>query len=1649
MSTGSAQLPSPSFETLNAIESALPPPSSSPLGRSLDTGNELSSLEDEFYATDIMEEGDARREHPLTNSSITGVDGGAHYTQDRTTADAKRDGRSTPAVEQQDLDESSASLNLPPLPDNDDSSLLLLSSDDGDHERLVNQTLMEEKEMRRKLMDMESSFLPEPSTIQIVSRNQHSSADDTYLVGVDERAPEFNKPDNAQSSFAVPDGSSYDMTSTYDGVPIPQTPSLRPEEDMTADSETTPAPPPEWQENNETDLEAVQSSPAAQAAARTVNRNQLSSSEGTRQIGQFFEEPTDGPPVSYLNQTQQSAHQDFRTASRSLSPSQAGPLSGNANYDVEAASRTSSRRGNRPKYLTSRQSVHRLSYSSVTSNNTEVTNSEATLGADYALQSGGAVPGNAGIVHHEQRNNLARSVSLGSMASGISGYSDENLLDKRNPSSTTECGLDTLNEEETPLQSRPGSSQQKHRQNQEEPMAEDTAGLMTPKAKAQDISFPIDTAIAERVKDVQVPSTFVKQFREDYAGRGLSPDKRAGATPAFARSGRSMTLKEQSSTIDRLSKENFDLKMRIHFLNEALNRRSEEGIKEMISENVELKSDKLKLQKDSQTLKRKIRDLEKQLKDQQSDKESMVNHDPEGSDDDGREPAQEEEILFLRERVEVYELEIERLRSESIARESEKRKLAEILKSLNDGRPMGSDVGAREERDMWKDMLEAETAAREQAEEENKRLRDDALRLKSEMSSIIVSTRPTQRDRVESMHSYSAVSDRELNRNTNPSSSSSSTLVMELELLKQENAELRKEVSAQTSMLTSRNREKERLYQEIEELKLGQRRDGGRSIAGDSIFDRSASRAHGRPSSRASDGTAPYPGDDAEREDLEVRNGQLRDQVSALKLDNQAVRTELEEYKRELEEYKKELETLDKAYQERGKEVETFDKAYQADMDQAEEEMQKLQQDLQNLEQERDRALLMADEHNAAFQDLRAEAQDELEALGEELDQKTEECQRLGEELKIQDENLRALQAEMRSASEGIIRLEEDAQNNMQRYKAVQQELEDCNREMESFEKSLFEANTKVQRLTVQIESSQNEIAFLREEQDGDKIRIGDLESELKTYKMSLQSEKDKARELEERLTEERHQREVVGSKEKQEVQRIVNELNREASAAKEEARKLKKSLSAQEIETNTWRERLMDLENNLRETLGDLTGSRSSLISKIMELQKNLESTAWELESTRSKLDETESLLRNRDALLESHGLESRKLAELLERERHSRRADKQSFEQALKSHHQASRTITQNNSRITELENARNQDRKRFTNLEQQFKDQLNERNTMLLMIWKRLSAMCGPDWAHSNSLINGNLPSQEVIGNILFWPGFSRNLLLAVKTLENVILGFKNRIKGVERDLTKQYQAVEHTLSLRIKKLDRLEESMMSIRAQQHKLGQSGLSPEMAKLRGENRLLKAELNLLQSHSRSRGPAGIGPGSPRLESGADLDPTSLVRHNSMVEKPANPNNSRGLTRSSTSGIPQPSHVSSTTTLADGAGAMVHSSRTRHAVGDQGNNEKWIQRLHELEKRLKQEREARLLDRNGARKRLEERDAENQRLRAQLERERVRKDMSTDYSGDNNAGLARGQNLRMIQGTAHDSGDGYGNHRDDDDPSSSDGEGICVDIEV
>ncbi|EEP82079.1 anucleate primary sterigmata protein B [Uncinocarpus reesii 1704] len=1023
----------------------------------------------------------------------------------------------------EDDQDTSGILPLPPPTiriSNDDSITHNVADDDdaggrGDDELSIpNQTMVEEREMHRRLMDVESSFLPEPSAIRV--GEGAVGLDDTYLVGVD--LPDSSQVEEQSSPSPSP---SRPAPANLDKhiVPAPTTglgPSVFEDKECAGSLEHVPS------LNSETSTHA---------------------------------DAADHPPW----------------------PATATEVAESASHSFSAETDANSENGY------DHGEEHSVAGNIISSLLDFILMPMLALTTPYSR--GGAVPANNDLrpqSERRQKRELSRSTSLGSMASGISGYSDENPLERRAFSGISEPNLHTLDEEDVASQSRPTSSGKTAEGN-----AEDDAAPMTPKARAIELPLPTDTVIAQHVQDIQVPGTFARQFRDSHLSLNLSPDKRGAPTPGFSR-GKNMTLKEQSSTIDRLSKENFDLKMRIHFLNEALNKRSEEGIKEMISENVELKSGKLKLQKDNQALRKKIRELEKQFRDHGNSEKGDIKDDAASGSEEERAIMEEEEVIYLRERVETYEEEIERLRSESIARESEKRRLAEMVKSLSDGRIVESDAGAREERDMWKAMLDAETAAREQAEEENRRLRDEILRIKGSDAVSTAHSRSTRRRGMSSVLSQSD-SDRDAIRSAARRTATSSTH-REIELLQQENAELRREVSAQTSMLTSRNREKERLYQEIEELKL-QRRFDGRSIAGDSIFERSASRAQDRSASRASDGTRASRMSDTERESLESKNGELRDQVSTLKLENQGLRAQLDEYMSE---------------------IESMDRAYQEDMDRAEEQ-------IQSAELARDQAMQLAEEREAELQDLKAEAQDEINALEDELDMKTDDTQRLDAELRNQEENLRALQAEMRSANEGILRLEEDAQNNLQKYKTVQLELEDANRELETLEKNLFESNGKVQRLTVQLESSQNEIAFLREEQDGDKIKIGDLESELTTTQMSLQSEKERARELDSRLAEERHQREVVGSKEKQEVQRLMNELNRENTGAREDIRKLKKALSAREIEANTWKERLFELESSLREALGDLNGTRSSLLMSITKLQKELESTTLELQRSQA----------------------------------------------------------------------------------------------------------------------------------------------------------------------------------------------------------------------------------------------------------------------------------------------------------------------------------------------------------------------------------------------------------------------------------------------
>ena len=72
---------------------------------------------------------------------------------------------------------------------------------------------------------------------------------------------------------------------------------------------------------------------------------------------------------------------------------------------------------------------------------------------------------------------------------------------------------------------------------------------------------------------------------------------------------------------------------------------------------------------------------------------------------------------------------------------------------------------------------------------------------------------------------------------------------------------------------------------------------------------------------------------------------------------------------------------------------------------------------------------------------------------------------------------------------------------------------------------------------------------------------------------------------------------------------------------------------------------------------------------------------------------------------------------------------------------------------------------------------------------------------------------------------------------------------------------------------------------------------------------------------------------------------------------------------------------------------------------------------MKELERRLKAEREARLLDRSGARKRLEEGQMENEELRRRLEKEIERREsLETEVGSGSGTGPMMGMGRRSVR---------------------------------
>lgn len=743
--------------------------------------------------------------------------------------------------------------------------------------------------------------------------------------------------------------------------------------------------------------------------------------------------------------------------------------------------------------------------------------SESTIGADYAIQSGGAIPEKQKS-HRPTRDEMMRLPSFGSVASSLTEPQETSVIRRTDLSPYNEGGYP----EDTQL-----------------PQSE----LETPRAQRKPAFDPTETVLNQRVRDVQVPETVARQYRASHLSTA-SDDTRVQPTQSYGHSKNSLTLKEQNSKIDKLTKENFDLKLKIHFLTQALQDRSEEGVKDLISKNAQYQAELVRSKKDNQTLKKRIRALEKQL--------GMAARGSVASTTTGSQVDSEEGSGPGSQPVQPVTdpSDLERLRERILTLETENEKILQA----------------------WQEVLDQEIDRRRQAELKVQELQHDFTKYKASRSPLRKLTLKRSQGRLgggddDSNNSVGRMSEAQERASSvthdrvDLASLGGTTVV---EQLKQENSTLRRDLDVQTDMLSSRNRERERLQHEIETLKLITRREeSSKSSAGDSILEHSISRQHlrGRPASRGSLGQSSL--SDPERDRYESLQAHLRDENATLKMRIHDLQTEMDE-----------LERLH---------------VPRADADQA---LQEADADIQYL----------------------TDAVRHLEGV---LQEKDNQLNGLWTDLRTREDENEAFKRELESISSSLDEVAGDRNGTHHFIANLQREVDSANAEVEALEEALRNVTSAKERLEVQQESAQNEIAFLREEQESDKVKIGDLQTSLGNVNKNLANEIERLKQFE--------QLEAGAASAREEGHRLRQALvmkETEAAAHASQVKELERNLrEAQASRTTGSTKDISRLRRDLEDALAELNHANASIREKdrtIVEREDLLDQMEAELQHER-----------------------------------------------------------------------------------------------------------------------------------------------------------------------------------------------------------------------------------------------------------------------------------------------------------------------------------------------------------------------------------------------------------------------------------------------
>ncbi len=245
---------------------------------------------------------------------------------------------------------------------------------------------------------------------------------------------------------------------------------------------------------------------------------------------------------------------------------------------------------------------------------------------------------------------------------------------------------------------------------------------------------------------------------------------------------------------------------------------------------------------------------------------------------------------------------------------------------------------------------------------------------------------------------------------------------------------------------------------------------------------------------------------------------------------------------------------------------------------------------------------------------------------------------------------------------------------------------------------------------------------------EADEVRA--RQEELAKHIEKLVAEMQRERSNRERLENERDKLQREHDESARQSKRALEAKESALQSALSDLARTQALLSQRETDFAAVQDALQNMEKESKKLGESHTTARFSLQLEVDRLRRDVERLEDELARARKQLDDREGQGRDRESVLDKLHAENRDLSSQLAAQTQARLNMSEKLDNVQASLKNSEAEVTALRAKVTELEQRLSKDQRSLLSAESQYRDQLTERNTLLLTIYQYMDKILGVD-------------------------------------------------------------------------------------------------------------------------------------------------------------------------------------------------------------------------------------------------------------------------------------------------------------------------------